>query len=316
MQRVVDLPIRPQHFDIKIEQESRQRKTPQMENNNRFETKRSNSGDNDSFNHNNNNNVDDVESDDYYSILGLKKQATQEEIKKAYKKAALKWHPDKNPESKSEAERKFQKISEAYDVLSDDKKRGIYDRLGKSGLTSGGGGGGRPSGPHQDHFQQFSFHFRDPQEIFREFFGGSDPFADVFGPSPTQSQRTSTSSNSPAAGPNFDSIFRDFTSNSHRHPHTAPPSFGQSPGFNPFFDLGAPMGGGGNGGFSSHTTFSSGGPNVRSVSTSTKMVDGKAVKTTKKTENGQTEVKVEENGKLVSHTINGVQQMAIDQKKT
>jgi len=170
-------------------------------------------------------------------------------------------------------------------------------------LSGGSSGGGKHSGQHQEHFQHFNF--RDPQEIFREFFGGSDPFADVFAP-PNSSQRAS--SNSPSSGASFDVIFRDFSNNIQRHPQTAPPSFGATPGFNPFFDIG-PMGIGANGGFSSHTTFSSGGPSVRSVSTSTKMVDGKAVKTTTKTENGQTEVKIEENGKLVSHTVNGVQQI-------
>jgi len=332
-----------QHFDIKIEREDRRNSTtnPQRQFSDAGyhsdEMNANNNNNNNNNNQNKNNNQDSIESDDFYAILGLNKQATPDEIKKAYKKAALKWHPDKNPDTKAEAEKKFQRISEAYDVLSDEKKRNIYDRFGKSGLTGGGGSGGRGGrgpGAHRDHFQQhFQFHFRDPQEIFREFFGGSDPFDNVFGSTSSSTQGSTTTS--PSSASPFDAIFREFTNTIHRHPQTAPPSFGHAansngvhgqqhmqqhmqqhnnPRFNPFFDLGPSFGGAG--GFSSHTTFASGGgPSVRSMSTSTKFVNGKSVKTTTKTENGQTDVKVEENGKLVSHTVNGVQQLAIGENK-
>jgi len=307
-----------QHFNIKIEEESRPTQK-QSENN-------GGAHDNQNHNHNNNNNNnndDSVDSDDYYVVLGLQRQASPDEIKKAYKKAALKWHPDKNPDTKTEAEKKFQKISEAYDVLSDENKRAIYDRSGKSGLTGGGGGGGgggRGFGSPNDHSQHFHFHFRDPQEIFREFFGGSDPFDGVFGSSSSSSPRGSSSTSTPSASP-FDNFFRGFANANLRHPQTAPPTFGngaqqrENPGFNPFFDLGPPFGGGGGaGGFSMQTTFSSGGgPSVRSMSTSTKFVNGKTVKTTTKSENGQTDVRVEEDGQLVSHTVNGVEQLSIRQ---
>jgi DnaJ family protein B protein 4 len=66
---------------------------------------------------------------DYYSILGVKKDADEEEIKKAYRKAALKWHPDRHQNDKEVAEKKFKEISEAYEVLSDKNKRGIYDQV-------------------------------------------------------------------------------------------------------------------------------------------------------------------------------------------
>ncbi|TKC41141.1 hypothetical protein EI555_004844, partial [Monodon monoceros] len=94
-----------------------------------------------------------------------------------YRKLALKWHPDKNPENKEEAERKFKQVAEAYEVLSDAKKRDIYDKYGKEGLNGGGGGGSHFDGPFQ-----FGFTFRNPDDVFREFFGGRDPFSfDFFG---------------------------------------------------------------------------------------------------------------------------------------
>ncbi|XP_032360240.1 chaperone protein dnaJ 1, mitochondrial isoform X3 [Etheostoma spectabile] len=76
---------------------------------------------------------------EYYQTLGVQKNATQEDIKKAYRKLALKWHPDKNPENKEEAEKRFKELSEAYEVLSDENKRSTYDRYGKDGLSAGGG---------------------------------------------------------------------------------------------------------------------------------------------------------------------------------
>ena len=73
-------------------------------------------------------------------------QASENDIKKAYKKAAMKWHPDKNPDKLEEAERRFKDIAEAYDVLSDPQKKKIYDQFGEEGLKGGGdmGGGGMP----------------------------------------------------------------------------------------------------------------------------------------------------------------------------
>ena len=75
---------------------------------------------------------------DCYSVLGVSKTASTEDIKKAYKKLARKWHPDKNPANQDEATRKFKQVSEAYQVLVDDKKRRVYD-LGKNQEASGGG---------------------------------------------------------------------------------------------------------------------------------------------------------------------------------
>ena len=105
---------------------------------------------------------------DYYSILGLSKTASVEEIKKAYRKKALEFHPDKNREAN--AEERFKEIGEAYEILSDSDKRSMYDRCGQSGQRSANT---VPS--------DFSFKSTvDPFDLFRTFFGSKDPFADVF----------------------------------------------------------------------------------------------------------------------------------------
>ena len=112
--------------------------------------------------------ADSARNRDYYKILGLERNATQDEIKKAYRKLALKYHPDRNSESeqsKKIAQRKFEDVSDAYSVLSDPKKKQMFDQ-GVDPLNpetaSGGGGPG------------MSFHFsgNDPNEIFKMFFGG------------------------------------------------------------------------------------------------------------------------------------------------
>ena len=112
---------------------------------------------------------------EYYSILEVPRNSSASDIKKAYRKLALKWHPDKNPNCQEEATKRFKELSEAYEVLSDDKKRSIYDKYGKEGLApaanSSTGGRRRPS-----HGEEW----RDPFDIFREFFGGNDPFAEMF----------------------------------------------------------------------------------------------------------------------------------------
>ena len=103
---------------------------------------------------------------DYYEVLGVSRTAAVEEIKSAYRKAALKWHPDRNPENKGEAEIKFRESTEAYSVLSDPEKRQVYDTYGHAGLSSAGMGQGFEHTVFQD------FH-----DIFGDFFG----FEDLFG---------------------------------------------------------------------------------------------------------------------------------------
>jgi molecular chaperone DnaJ len=91
---------------------------------------------------------------EYYEILEVSKTATKTEIKKAYRKKAMKYHPDKNPGDK-EAEEMFKKINEAYQVLSDDEKRAIYDRYGKAGLEGQIGSGSSGFGGFEDIFEDF-----------------------------------------------------------------------------------------------------------------------------------------------------------------
>jgi molecular chaperone DnaJ len=109
---------------------------------------------------------------DYYEILGVSKNASAEEIKKAYRKVAMKFHPDRNPGDK-EAEEKFKEAAEAYEVLSDVDKRARYDRYGHQAFGPGtGGGGGFHSSNMEDIFSQFGDIFGD--DMFGSFFGGGN----------------------------------------------------------------------------------------------------------------------------------------------
>uniref|UniRef100_A0A0B6ZUL1 J domain-containing protein n=1 Tax=Arion vulgaris TaxID=1028688 RepID=A0A0B6ZUL1_9EUPU len=121
---------------------------------------------------------------DYYKMLGVPKGATEDEIKKAYRKMALKYHPDKN--KSPGAEEKFKEIAEAYDVLSDQQKRAVYDKYGEEGLKGGqggaGGGGfsGHGHGGGRTGNHTYTYH-GDPHETFRMFFGNENPFESFFG---------------------------------------------------------------------------------------------------------------------------------------
>ncbi|KAL1510213.1 hypothetical protein AB1Y20_006541 [Prymnesium parvum] len=111
--------------------------------------------------------MEKLDESDYYKLLGVPRGATEQEISKAYKKLAIKFHPDKNPDNKEQAEENFKKVCEAYEVLSNKEKRQTYDQFGKSGLNSSGMSGGVSS--------------EQAEAIFSQFFGGKDPFSVLFG---------------------------------------------------------------------------------------------------------------------------------------
>ncbi|XP_055591868.1 dnaJ homolog subfamily B member 6-A isoform X1 [Uranotaenia lowii] len=367
---------------------------------------------------------------DYYKTLDVARTASEAEIKKAYKKLALRWHPDKNPDNPEESNRRFKEISEAYEVLSDaykrhiydnrssssnarrstfsssfgtgsgrgtggystnrdyssskyggghydfgstfdsyfgsgggryggansrssgsagshhhhghgggrtfsfrgffettpffrffEKKRRIYDQYGKEGLINNGSAGyhqgtrhrrhnGSSGGIHDDFdiFGGFPFTFRDPEEVFREFFGGS-PFEEIF--RVTSHHHNGHQRRANGAG------------NGQRHSH--PQNLISSPFMSPFmsFNLmdeffnadpmshhhrGGGVGGGGGGGFTSISEFSMGGGPVKRTSTSTTFVNGKKLMTKKVFENGTETIMSYENDVLKSKTVNGVAQ--------
>ncbi|XP_061697022.1 dnaJ homolog subfamily B member 2 isoform X1 [Syngnathoides biaculeatus] len=206
---------------------------------------------------------------DYYNTLGVSKTASQDDIKKAYRKLALKWHPDKNPDNKEEAEKKFKEVAEAYEILSDQGKRDAYDRYGSDGIRRSGSSNSDLS----SDFPGFTFTFRSPDEVFKEFFGGQDPFS---------------------------SFFDDFSSFGGSSSRLGPSRFFSFPSAGAEFTSFSSLGG-------FHDMGSMGGGNFKSVSTSTRVINGKRTTTKKIKENGQERTEIEEDGVLKTVLINGVQ---------
>lgn len=208
----------------------------------------------------------------YYKILRVSKTATVDEIKRAYKKLALKWHPDKNPNNTAEANRKFREISEAYEVLSDPNKRKMYDQYGKDF--------NKAHSSNNYEFNDFDgfghFNFKDPEEVFREFFGGT--IFDIF----------SGMGFSGGSNRRRGSLFDDVFSTELDMPGT----------FTSFATMESS--------FSNHGTSPS--THVKKTSTTTQYVDGKKVTTKKIVENGNETILQYENDVLVSKLVNGAHQ--------
>jgi len=165
---------------------------------------------------------------DYYEILGVPKNADDDALKKAYRKQALKWHPDRNPNNKEEATKKFKELAEAYEVLSDKNKRAVYDQFGEEGLKGAPGGGGAsgaqgfPGGTFTFtstpgfNFSSGGFRPSDANDIFSSFFSS-------FG------------------GNGSDFNFMDMDNDSHRNNSNGMPNMGGFSGFSNIFGNG--MGG-------------------------------------------------------------------------
>eukprot|EP00095_Tigriopus_kingsejongensis_P012726 maker-scaffold43_size480169-snap-gene-2.22 protein:Tk12726 transcript:maker-scaffold43_size480169-snap-gene-2.22-mRNA-1 annotation:"dnaj homolog subfamily b member 6 isoform x2" len=290
---------------------------------------------------------------EYYEILEVTRNASSGDIKKAYRRLALKWHPDKNPDTQDEATVKFKEISEAYEVLSDDKKRNIYDKYGREGLQPGSAasqGPGRPFRTRHRHvfedegFETFGFPhfcFRDPEDVFREVFGGMDPFEDLLDPFGLLGGHRMRTQHNPAHHRAHHHHNNRHHAHHHGHHHAvATPSsqlhqihhrqhqvnpfsslmmspfgglggFGGSP-LDSLFNTG--MGGGSSfmmssmGGGGSIFDFGGGmggGGGMAGTSMSTRFVNGKKISTKKTFGPGGETVKVYENDVLVSHTVNG-----------
>mmetsp|Transcript_10034 Transcript_10034/g.18074 ORF Transcript_10034/g.18074 Transcript_10034/m.18074 type:complete len:328 (+) Transcript_10034:88-1071(+) len=132
--------------------------------------------------------------EDYYALLGVNRSVDDETLKKAYRKLALKYHPDRNPQDPEGAHQKFRDISHAYQVLSDPKRKQIYDQYGEQGVKSG-----MQEAPKQSAFANGFYRnnspFQDPNDLFRDMFGSHDPFSDVFGSTGSFGSRRSAGMN-------------------------------------------------------------------------------------------------------------------------
>ncbi|VVD03061.1 unnamed protein product [Leptidea sinapis] len=245
---------------------------------------------------------------DYYRTLGVTRTATDVEIKKAYRKLALKWHPDKNPDNADESNRRFKEISEAYEVLSDESKRKLYDARGSS---------------HHSHRYQnkngvnghrhFSFKGFFGETPFHRYFERKRRVYDQYGKEGLNNSRGRRS----AADEDYDFGYQSFPFTFRDPEEVFREFFGGSP-FSALFNFGglddifAHATSNGNN-FTSFSTFNSslagpGSANMRSTTTTTRIVNGKKITTKKVSENGRETVMSYENGVLKSKTVNGIPQ--------
>ena len=160
---------------------------------------------------------------DYYKILGVKRNATDREIKKAYRKQALKWHPDKNKDNEEEATKKFTDVSVAYEVLSDEKKRKMYDQFGEAGV---GGGTGGPRSGGVPNMKGFTDAFKMFETVFQGTasggkgggtftFGGMKGMNDLFNFGNGNSKKSKKGRSS---GPSVENMFEDVFSQAGLNP--------------------------------------------------------------------------------------------------
>ncbi|PIN07712.1 Molecular chaperone (DnaJ superfamily) [Handroanthus impetiginosus] len=149
---------------------------------------------------------------DYYNILKVNRNASDEDLKKAYRRLAMIWHPDKNM-NKQEAEAKFKQISEAYDVLSDPQKRQIYDLYGEEGLKSGQ----FPAPPRSSRAQRQGFYYNNQQHPNPNFRfnprSADDIYAEIFGENSNGNAGGNASSSNNSGGARRDGYFRSTTMN-------------------------------------------------------------------------------------------------------
>jgi curved DNA-binding protein CbpA len=269
----------------------------------------------------------------YYRVLGLERNATDEDIRRAYRRLALKWHPDKNPDNVKEAEKRFKEISAAYEVLSDPEKRKVYDYYGKDGLshsrvssraqsrnaasrrrrTTVGGEFFRSSFFSDDDFffpfPDFGFTFRDPEVVFREFFAKHMNMMNAF----TDTTRILHGNKHIVQGPEKrvggdQKIQQQLNTRGHTR-QTVPTLYRHAINHSFTYKVSPSVGS------HSSTTFISFGSGGRPASgggirgtfrsTSSRFENGKCVTTRRTVQDGVETVEVEENGVLKLKTVNG-----------
>lgn len=226
---------------------------------------------------------------DYYEVLGVQRYASPEDIKRAYRKVALKWHPDKNPENKEEAERKFKEVAEAYEVLSNVEKRDIYDKYGKEGLDGRGAS-------HLDDEREYRFTFRKADDVFKEIFGERDPFSFHLFEDSLEGLLNSSRSPSGSRGRGAGS----HVSRAYDHPALSRLS-SYDTGYSSYVSLGHE----GLTSFSSLALDDSGMGNYIPITPSGKVINGRNINTKKAFENRQ-EREAEDDSELISFLVNSV----------